>query len=160
MKRYLFILLILFSCKSTKRTLVENNRVESELVNLLRSEVITDLGNLTKKTTITETIIEKHEQVQGTNIIKPVATKTITTTIQESENKNQVIKKAIEEQSVEMIAFDSLFFDRETEGMEVVEEIVGGITGALFGNIFPYVISAIFIVILLMLIFRLFRKKD
>lgn len=159
-KKYLFLLIILFSCKSTKKAVVENSRVDGEVISVSTSEIISDFGNVTKKTIITETTTEKYEEVEGTAIIKPVTTTTVITSIEESENKNQSIKKAIENNSIELSAFDSLSLDKETEGMEVVEEIVGGITGALIGDVTKWIIGGIFFIILLIVLSKLIRKKD
>lgn len=136
----------------------ESNRTSEEIISISVDEISTDLGNVLKKTIITETTTKKFEAVG--EVLKPITTTTIITEIEEVENKNQSIKKAIEENTFDLSSFDSLSLDKETEGMEVVEEIVGGITGALFGNMVQYIIGAIFLVILIFFISKLFRKKN
>ena len=161
MKRYTFVFLVLlsFSCKSTKKNLVESNRVDQDIISVTTEEITTDLGNVTKKTIITETVTKKYEVVDGTDIVKPSTVTTITTEVEEKENKNQSIKKAIEEDNISLNSFDSLYLDKETEGMEVVEEIVSGVTGAFIGDIAKYIIGAIFFVILLILLSKLFKER-
>jgi len=159
MKRYLIILLIVFSCKSTKKQLVESNRIDQEIISVSTEELVVDLGNVTKKTIITETTTKKYEPIKGTDILKPTTTTVTTTEINEVENKNNTLKKAIEENNSNLSSFDSLNLEKETEGMEVVEEIVGGITGAFIGIIAQYIIGAILFVILLSVISKLFKKN-
>ena len=149
----------MFSCKSTKKQLVESNRIDQEIISVSTEELVVDLGNVTKKTIITETTTKKYETIKGTDILKPTTTTVTTTEINEVENKNNTLKKAIEENNSNLSSFDSLNLEKETEGMEVVEEIVGGITGAFIGNIAQYIIGAIFFVILLIVISKLFRKS-
>ena len=149
----------MFSCKSTKKQLVESNRIDQEIISVSTEELVVDLGNVTKKTIITETTTKKYEPIKGTDILKPTTTTVTTTEINEVENKNNTLKKAIEENNSNLSSFDSLNLEKETEGMEVVEEIVGGITGAFIGIIAQYIIGAILFVILLSVISKLFKKN-
>jgi len=134
--RYSILVLafIAFSCKSTKKNIVEVNRVNEELITANTRTINTDLGNVSKKTIITEVIKESFEKVDGSQEIKPVKVVTITTEIEETEKKNFVTESNSLEESIKKDNLDSLILNKETEGMEVVEEIIGGVTGAFIGN--------------------------
>lgn len=158
MNRYLIIFLILFSCKSTSKIIEQSNRIDEEIITINKNEIITDIGNVTKKTIITETNIIKYEPVKGTDIIKPVTTKTITTEIKEVQNKNKFTSKLSQKNNLDLSSFDTLSLDKQTEGMEVLEEIVGGITGGFIGDFAKYFISAIFFIILLIFIVKFIKS--
>tara|TARA_R110000822_G_scaffold57267_3_gene144160 strand:- start:361 stop:867 length:507 start_codon:yes stop_codon:yes gene_type:complete len=156
---FLVVMLLAVSCKSTKKTIAEVNRTEQEFVSTTTREINTDLGKVTKKTIITEVVREKYELVDGTTEIQPTKTTTITTEVEEIENKNATIKKAIEVTAIDTETFDSLALDKETEGMEVIEEIVGGVTGAFVGDVTKWIIGTIFFVILIFIITKLLKRK-
>jgi LAS superfamily LD-carboxypeptidase LdcB len=157
---FLVVMLLAVSCKSTKKTIGEVSRTEQESVDTIIREINTDLGKVTKKTVVTQVVNEKYELVPGTNEVQPTKTTTITTEVEEIESKRTTNKKAIEVTAIDAESFDSLALDRETEGMEVVEEIVGGITGAFIGDITKYIIGTIFFVILIIVVTRLLKKRD
>jgi len=151
---FLAMAVFAFSCKSTKKQIEQSNRVQSEVVTISNRELNTDLGTFSRKTLITERTIESYDQ----NLL-PIKETTVTTEVFESENKNVTIKKAIEGTQVNLESFDSLSFNKETEGMEIVEEIVGGITGKLFGGVTKWVIASIFFVILLIFVKSLIQNN-
>lgn len=157
---FLVTILLVLSCSSTKKNIVQGSRVEQELITSTKRELVTDLGELKKKTIITEVVRESYEVVAGTDQVQPTKTVTTTTEVIESENKNTTNQKAIEGSLIKLETFDSLTLNRETEGIEVVEEIVGGITGTFFGGITKWIIGTIFFVILLIFVKSLLKKRS
>jgi len=155
----LVALLMSVSCKSTKKNIEEVSRTEQEFTSTTTKDVSTDLGKVTKKTTITQVVNEKYEVVSGTKEVQPIKTTIITTEVEEVENKSSTSKRFMEETVLDTGTFDSLSLGKETEGMEVVKEIVGGVTGAFIGDITKWIIGTIFLVILIFIITKLLRRK-
>jgi len=177
MKNYLskittsiFIILIIFSCKTTKKVIDTSSTIGKEAQQSTQTTVtnnkITDELTETITETITEEVVEKNEVLKdnaGNKILSPVKTvkKTSSKTTELFTNKKEdkLITDNVDTIKQKDTVSVNSNYDRATEGQEVVSDITSGISKGFFKFIFGGFVQYIFIIIGGIFIFILIKKQ-
>jgi hypothetical protein len=162
----IFSVIILFSCKSSKKITEQENFTLSQTEEITDTkETVTITDNLLER--ITETTITKNETVQdsvGKTRLSP-----ITITRRDIERFNITTQKGnvitnISQSKIAVSDSSSNKIDKQTDGTQTVNNISKGVTEGIlkgiFGDFFKYVLGGIIVVILLVILASTKNKKD
>jgi hypothetical protein len=160
--------LVLFSCKSIKKDKVlakqENINIKRELDNSVKKQDLKLQVQENNKEVITETKEESHEvfNVNGQEVLKPVV-KTTTVTEKNGVKFSEEVKTEIQEdanlkENIDSNKSKSLDLQKESEGMNVVQEIISGVFDGVLGPVGKGAIAIIFTVLTLSIVIRVIRK--
>lgn len=166
---YLIIIpFILFSCSSIKKNKILKQTNDIELSRNLDTSVKKQDLKLqiqeNNKETVTEEKKETYEVfvVNGQEVLKEVVTTTTTTERNgvkfSEETKSEVQDDATLKENATQNQTKDLNLQKESEGMNIVQEIIAGVFDGVLGPIGKGAIAIIFTVITLSIVIKVIRK--
>lgn len=159
------LLLVMCSCKTTSRTSSSSQTSGSEITESTRSLSTFSIGDQTFESLTIETTIETPTVVfinGAERVVQQTTTQTQTAVRSTRSDSTFTSIDSRELSSTDTTAVvDSL--QRETEGMEVIPDIVEGLTKGLFDTIFGPIgkfITALILMVIFMLLLRYLFQRD
>ena len=166
MRYLLVILVVLFSCKTTKR--IESLSIRDSID--LKAEVRSEIFELRRTGSVAEVITETtttrsvpHKKESGEEVIIQEQTTEKRTERITLNDETEKINSDVETETEQYETSVEDSFQRETEGQEVVKDITKGFTEGIFTSIFGSsfkIISGIVLLIFFVAFLFFVRKKS